>query len=80
MKPEVWVTDLLPKFGRRAGENLLEINLGLFLMMYENIFTSAFFMLVVTKYSYDTFFRLSSVENEEPKLKMMLVEFGEPKL
>jgi hypothetical protein len=73
VKPEVWVTDLLPKFGRRAGENLLEMNLGIFLMMYENIFTSAFFLLVVTKYSYDTFFRLTSVENEEPKLKMMLV-------
>jgi hypothetical protein len=49
-------------------------------MKYENIFTSAFFLLVVTKYSYDTIFRLASAENEELKLKMALVESGELKL
>ena len=49
-------------------------------MKYENIFTSAFFLLVVTKYSYDTIFRLTLVENEELKLKMSLVESGELKL
>jgi hypothetical protein len=77
VKPEVWVTDLLPKFGRTAAESLLETKLGLFLMKYENIFS--LFLLAITKYSYDIFFRLTSVENEEPKLKTTL-ESREPKL
>jgi hypothetical protein len=80
VKPEVWVIDSLPKFGRKAAKSLLETKLEFFLTKYENIFTSAFFLLVVTKYSYDTIFRLTSAENEEPKMKMALVESGEPKL
>ena len=74
VKPEVWVTDLLSKFGRKAAESLREMKLELFLTKYENIFTSDFFLLVVTKYSYDTIFRLTLAENEEPQLKMT---FGE---
>jgi hypothetical protein len=70
----------ITKFGRKVAESLLETKLELFLTKYENIFTSAFFLLVVNKYSYDTIFRLMSVENEEPKLKMALVESGEPKM
>ena len=55
-------------------ESLLETKLELFLMKYKNIFTSTFFLLIVTKYSNDNIFRLMSMENEEPKLKMALVE------
>jgi hypothetical protein len=80
VKPEVWVTDSLPKFGRKAAESLRETKLELFFTKYENIFTSDFFLLVVTKYSYDTIFRLTLAENEEPQLKMTLVESREPKL
>jgi hypothetical protein len=80
VKPKVWVTDSLPRFGRKAARKWLETKLELFLTKYENIFTSASFLLVVTKYSYDAIFRLTSVENEESKLKMTLVESGESKL
>jgi hypothetical protein len=63
VKPDVWVIDLLPKFGRRVAESLLETKLGLFLTKYENVFTSTFFLLAATKYSYDTTFRLMSKQS-----------------